>query len=120
MAAGTFTITGLSSSEPTGERVLGPVTIQGSQVIGETLAISLTSGDNTVAVPSGAVAAWLQAPINGSATLTVRTNLNSTDAGLPINATGFPFIYSFPASAPATLIINASAGQPSFFSVAFI
>ena len=120
MAAGSLTITGLSSSEPTGERVLGPVTIQGSQVIGETLALALAQGDNTVVVPAGSVACWIQAPVNGSATLTVRTNLNSADAGLPINGTGFPFIYPFPASAPSSLIINASASQATFLSIVFI
>lgn len=120
MAAGTFTITGLSSSEPTGERVLGPVVIQGQQVIGETLALSLTAGDNVVTVPQNSVAAWIQGPINGSITMTVRTNLNSSDTGLPMNATGFPLIYPFPVTGISTLIINASAGQSSFVSIVFI
>ena len=37
--AGTFTLTGLSASEPQGERVFGPATIVGEVVIGETLAL---------------------------------------------------------------------------------
>jgi hypothetical protein len=118
--AGTITVTGASSSEPTGQRVLGPSVIQGRQVIGETLAISLTAGDNTVTIPANAVAAWIQAPINGNATISVRTNLNSTDAGLPINETGSPFIYPFPSAAPASLIIKASSGEAAFLSVVFI
>ena len=118
--AGTFTITGLSASEPTGERVLGPITIQGSQVVGETLSLSLVMGDNTVVVPSGATAVWIQAPVTGAVTLTLRTNLNSGDTGLPINGTGSPTIYPFPLSAPSSIIINASAAQTPALSVVFI
>lgn len=118
--AGTFTITGLSASEPTGERVLGPVTIQGSQVVGETLALSLAMGDNSVTIPSGATAVWIQGPVNGAVNLTLRTNLNSSDTGLPINGTGFPTIYPFPLSPPVTLIINASGAQTTPLSLVFI
>ena len=125
MASGTFTVSGLSSSEPTGERVFGPVTIQGVQVIGETLAVPLTQGDNTFSVPAGATACWIQAPTNGAAALTLRTNVNSTPSGpdtmgLPINGQGLPMIYPFPSSAPATLIINSSSGQVTPLTIAFI
>ncbi len=119
---GRFTITGLSASEPQGERVFGPVTIQGTQVVGETLAVPLTTGDNSFGVPSGSVACWIQAPINGSATLTLRTNLNQVpDTGLPINGTGMPVIYPFPVQTPpSALIINASGPQSAPLVIAFI
>jgi hypothetical protein len=120
MAAGTFTISGLSASEPSGERVFGPTTITGTQVVGETLAVPLGQGDNTFAIPAGAVAAWIQAPVNGSVTLTLRTNLNQNDAGMPINGTGAPTIYPFPVSAPGTLIVNSSGPQASPLTIAFI
>lgn len=119
--AGTFTVTGLSASEPTGERVLGPVVIQGTQVVGETLANSLSMGDNTYTVPTGASAAWIQAPVNGSSVLTLRTNLNSGDTGIPINGNGFPTIYPFSTSAaPTSLIINASVAQAAPLTIVFI
>ena len=121
MAAGTFTVTGLSASEPTGERVFGPVSIQGSQVIGETIAIPLSIGDNTFGVPGGAVAAWIQGPVNGSSLLTLRTNLNSGDSGLPISGTGAPTIYPFPTGgAPSSLILHSSTAQATATFIAFI
>lgn len=120
MSGGTFTVTGLSASEPTGQRVFGPETIIGTQVIGETLAVPLSLGDNTFTVPAGSVAAWVQAPVNGAATLLLRTNLNSGDTGLPVNGTGYPLIYPFPLTPPSTLIINASAAQPGPTSIVFI
>ncbi len=118
--AGTFTITGLSASEPTGERVFGPITIQGGQVVGETLATALVMGDNTFAVPAGARAAWVQGPVNGAVGLTLRTNINSGDTGLSINGTGFPTIYPFPTSAPSSLIVNATAAQTAPLTIVFI
>ncbi len=121
MSGGTFTVTGLSASEPTGQRVFGPETITGNQVIGETLAVPLSLGDNTFTVPAGSVAAWIQAPVNGTATLLLRTNLNSSpDLGLPINGTGFPIIYPFPLTPPSTLIINASGAVSAPTSIVFI
>jgi hypothetical protein len=118
--AGTFTVTGLSASEATGERIFGPISIVGTQVVGETLAASLGIGDNTFAVPAGAVAVWIQGPTNGAVTLTLRTNLNSSDAGMPINGTGNPTIYPFPLVAPSTLILNASGAQAAPLTIAFI
>lgn len=118
--AGSFTVTGLSASEPAGQRVFGPETIIGTQVIGETLAVPLSMGDNTFTVPAASVAAWIQAPTNGSSTLLLRTNLNSGDTGLPINGTGYPIIYPFPTTPPSTFIINASAAQAAPTTIAFI
>lgn len=118
--AGTITITGLSASEPFGERVIGPMTVTGTQVIGVTRADALASGDNTFVVPTGAVAALIAAPTNGAATLKIRTNVNSTDAGLTINGTGAPFFYPFPLTAPTSLIINSSASQTAPLNILFI
>ena len=118
--AGTITVTGLSASEPAGERVFGPISIRGSQVIGETLFVPLAQGDNTFSVPTGAVAALLVGPTNGAAQLTLRTDVNSTDLGLAFNGQGSPMVYPFPTATPATLIINSSGGQSSPLSIVFI
>lgn len=118
--AGSITITGLSASEPAGQRSFGPLTVTGTQVIGETLEAPLASGDNTFAIPTGSVAALILTPTNGTANLTLRTSSNSGDTGLPINGAGFPFVYCFPATIPASLIINSSAAVPSPLTVAFI
>lgn len=117
--AGTITVTGLSASEPAGERIFGPWSIQGTQAIGETLAVLLAEGDNTFAVPVGAVACVILGPVNGTSLLKVRTSANSADAGLPINGAGMPFVYPF-SSAPGSLTIHSSAAQSTPLTILFI
>ncbi len=113
--AGTLTLTGMSSSEPAGQRVLGPLTLQGSVVIGDTQALALASGDNTITIPAGAVGLVVIPPTNGAAALKYRTSLNASDAGLPINP-ALPFVHVFPTPIPTSIIINASTSQAAFLS----
>lgn len=117
--AGTLTITGLSATEPAGERKFGPITIQGTVVLGETYAAPLASGDNKFTIPTSAVAALIVPPLNGSAELKLRTSANEGDAGLPIS-TSNPVVYSFTTVAPATLIVHASTSVANPITVAFI
>lgn len=106
--AGTFTISGSSAGLLTGAKTIGPVTITGAAVIGEVLDVTLAAGDNTIAVPAGAVAVWFVPPTGSSATLKWRTNLNAADGGTPISATD-PFgPYVFRNLSVTSLIINAS------------
>jgi hypothetical protein len=118
--AGSLTITGLSATEPAGQRTFGPLSIMGKVVIGETLEVPLSSGDNTFSVPVGAVACLLIPPENGTAVLKLRTSLNSTDGGLPINAGAAPFVYPFPSTPPVSLIVNSSGPQSAPLTVAFV
>jgi hypothetical protein len=118
--AGQFTISGMAAGSLTGERIFGPYTITGSlTTIGQTTDIVLSSGDNTIAVPTGALAVWVFPPNNNSAALKIRTNLNSSDAGLPISPSQpfGPYVF---ASGTTSLIINAGAGVSAFTEVAFI
>lgn len=118
--AGRLTVTGVSTGENAGQRVFGPLTISGATVIGETIAINLASGDNTFAVPAGAVAALIVPPANNAVTVKVRSSLNSGDAGLPINPGALPFVYAFPTVAPTSLIVNAASAISGAFTIAFI
>jgi hypothetical protein len=113
--AGTLTISGLSASEPAGQRVLGPITVQGTIVVGDTVATSLGLGDNSIDIPSGAVGVVIIPPSTGAATLKYRTSLNSSDDGLPISPTQ-PFVHVFPSTAPTSVIINSNASQAAFLS----
>ena len=119
--AGTFTVAGLASGLATGSKLMGPLTITGTAVVGETLDLNLSSGDTTVTIPPNAVAAWIVPPSTNTQALKVRTSANSGDAGLPISATD-PFgPYSFRAVSPAptTLIVNA-AGTVTGVEIVFI
>lgn len=118
--AGILTISGTSAGESAGGRTFGPISINGSSVIGETLVVALNSGDNTFAVPAGAVAALIVPPASNTAAVKVRSSLNSGDAGLPINPGALPMVYAFPATAPTSLIVNAGSAVASGFTIAFI
>lgn len=118
--AGTFTISGMSAGEPGGERAFGPITITGAQVIGETLSLILSSGNNSITVPTGAVAVMILPPANNTATLKLFTSLNGSDTGLPLNPGYVPTIYSFPATAPTTITLNSASTLAAFTTVIFI
>lgn len=106
--AGTFTVTGLSAGLGTGSKTVGPITITGSNIVGGISDATLNSGDNTFTVPPNAVAVYVYFPAANTATLRIRTSLNSGDTGLPV-AAGDPFgPYSFRGLSPTTVIINAS------------
>lgn len=117
--AGSLTISGLSAGEPAGQRTFGPLTIQGSTIVGETLEVLLASGDNTFAIPTGSTAVLIVPPANGSATLKLRTSSNSGDTGLPISIT-FPSVYSLPSTVPTSLIVNASGSETAALALSFI
>jgi hypothetical protein len=112
------TLTGLDTTAPAGQRTFGPVTTVGTVVIGETLAIPLVMGDNTVSVPVQAVGVIVAPPTISSISVTFRTNLNASDVGLPISALA-PFYYNFPLTIPTSIILHASAAQASPLSLWF-
>ena len=118
--AGTFTWTGMSAGEPAGERVFGPITIQGAVVIGDTYSGPLASGDNTIPVPLGALAVTIITPQNNTAVLKLRTSINPLDSGISLNPGGLPTVYPFPATPPTSIILNAASAVNAFTSVIFI
>ena len=117
--AGSFTITGFSATEPAGQRTFGPLSIQGTVIIGQTIEMPLVMGDNTFVVPGQSVACLIIPPENGEAVLKLRTNLNSGDAGLPISNKNL-MVYSLSTPLPTALIVNSSAAVPAPITLAFI
>ena len=107
--AGQWNISYLSAGLPGGGQINGTTTIVGTSVVGEELFVTLSAGDNTIAVPTGAITVSIVPPSTNAQALKVRTNANSGDAGLPISATD-PFgPYCFRGVSPAvtSIIINA-------------
>lgn len=120
--AGTFTQTGGANGLPGGSRTFGPITIQGTAIIGEILDLALASGDNTISVPTGAIGVTVVPPTGNTTTIKFRSSLNSSDSGLPINpgtSTGY-FTWQFPASAPTSIILNAGSAISAFTEVWFV
>lgn len=81
---GTMTVSGASAGLATGQKVIGPITTTGNNTIGTILDVTLVSGDNVLTVPTGASKVLINLGQGVPATVAVRTNLNSGDAGLPI------------------------------------
>ena len=117
--AGTVTVTGLSASEPAGQRALGPLTIPGSSTIGETWAGPLANGANVISVPNGSIGVVIVPPTTGAVTLVYKTSLNAADAGLPISASQ-PSVHTFPSAASSmTITITTNGAQTAFLSAWF-
>ena len=116
----TFTISGATSADPAGGRTIGPITITNTSDVGETWQGPMATGDNTIQVPQGAIAALIVPPTTG-ATLKLRTNLNASDAGLLLSATAWPLLYTFNTFSPPTqLIINSNQTVPALLTCAFL
>ena len=80
------------------------------------------SGDNTFQVPTGATAVLICPPLALAASVKVRTNLNITDAGLPIGpypGAGLPFAV-FPLPSGVTSVILNSNTTVAGFELSFI
>lgn len=110
--AGTFTITGLAAGLASGSKTIGPNTMTGSAVVGTVIDATLSTGDNTFAVPTSASACTIFISTTNTAVLKIRTNLDAIDGGLPINPAG-PWI-SWPlAPGTTSVIVNAASGGAS-------
>ena len=107
---GTLTIGGMSAGLAGGESLIGPVTTTGLNTVGARLPLSLAVGDNVFAVPSGATSVAIFLGTASTATITVRTNLNASDAGLPIAPmSGIPWAKVDLVTGVTEVILHSSA-----------
>lgn len=109
--AGTLTISGMAAGLPFGEEIIGPLSMMGGTVVGQVDDASLAVGDNSFSVPVGSLAVLI---VLGSAgvpsAVTVRTNANATDTGLPVAPfSNVGFVVVPVPSGVTTVILNASA-----------
>lgn len=121
---GTLTITGMAAGLTSGgQKTIGPVTMTGSSVVGQVSDATLQEGDNTFALPSGytftAVAIFLGTG-GVTATVKVRTNLDSADAGLQISPCSGPNFAVFPLPTGTASVILHSSGTVNSVELSFI
>jgi hypothetical protein len=91
VANGTFTVTGLQVGLPNqGQNTLGPFTVSFTDTEWDTV-VSLSSGSNTITVPSTAGGVWIIPPVGNTVTL----ELN----GAYINPAG-PTFWNFDQTTP--------------------
>ena len=118
--AGTLTVGGMSAGLGVGEKIIGPITSTGTVAIGAISDLALSSGDNSVAVPTGAVAALIVFPAGISATVKVRTSVDSGTGVQLGNLSNAPWtVIPLPTSA-TSVIINSSGSVTGFTEVSFI
>lgn len=112
---GTLVVTGMSAGLASGQKTIGPVTMTGLSTVGEIIDTALSSGDNTISLPPSADNETISAVLiilgTTTATVKVRTNLDSGDAGVqiaPYVGAGVPWCVLPLPSGVTSVILNAS------------
>lgn len=104
----TVSITSQSATIQTGSKVVSG-SIVGVNQIDQISAVTLASGDNTIAVPAGVVGCMIQPPVANALNLTLKGA--GADTGIRISKTG-PMLLNFDTSAlPASIIVNSSGAM---------
>jgi len=112
LSTGNVTLQGNVSGAPSGSRTFGPLTITASAAVDQTSVLALTSGNNTITVPSGATAAIIVGPNAtnptpnplSAAVLTVKGVAG--DTGVAVSAK-WPTLLAWDTT-PATFVINTT------------
>ena len=110
----------MSAGLLTGEKIMGPITTTGTAAIGGITDTTLSAGDNTFAVPTGAVKVLINLGTGVGGIVKLRTNLNSGDAGLqisPYSGTGWD---GFDLPAGTTSVILNANGSVGPIELSFI
>ncbi len=120
--AGTMTYIGMAAGLPGGVNVFGPVTTTANNTIPARFPLALLTGDNTVDIPAGSTSYCIILPQGTTQTVLLRTNLNASDKGVPINSTAaqLPWTKSDVVTGMTQLILNCSGDVPGFTEVDFI
>ena len=118
--SGVFTLTGTTGTVGAGQANLEPTVISGNLGVGGMLPITLASGDNTIAVPTGAVGVTIVPPAGNATAIKVRTSLNLGDGGCPINPGAGFYTQQFPGTPPTSIVINAGSAISGVTQVWFI
>jgi hypothetical protein len=106
VATGSLTVSGSVTGLPTGSKSLGPLTVTPSAPIGDTRDVPLTTGDNTVTVPAGTTLVVITLPAGN--TQAVKLKQVGGDSGTPLALAGLGAVLVFPASPPASFVLNAA------------
>lgn len=112
MTTGVVTIAGNTSGSPLGSRTITPLPIIATAAVDQTQVVALSSGNNTITVPTGATCVVIVGP-NGTspqpnpASATVLTLKGvAGDTGVVMSAK-WPTVLSWD-TAPASFVINAT------------
>lgn len=90
-----------------GSRSIGPITVVGTIAL-YTTELVLANGNNTIAVPAGAVGCIISPPPGQNIALKIKPIVGDTGMAIPQNSS-CPFFFDTTA-VPASFVINAAAG----------
>lgn len=111
---GNVTLAGNVTGNPGGARSFGPITITASAAVENDVTIALSSGNNTISIPSGTTLAIISGPNAVSPTpnpayggvLTLKGV--SGDTGSVISASGPTLLCWAGTTPPSSIVINAT------------
>lgn len=115
--AGNLVISGTQTGIPSGQRLFSitfPVAMSNNEA---TTNVTLSSGANTITVPTGATKVIIIPPAANTQTLTLKGVTG--DTGIPLSPTDVAVI-PFPASPPANIVVTAggaTTGETAFIFV---
>lgn len=118
--AGSLTLGGMADGLLIGQVTVGPNTVSGKAAISEIINCELAPNtDFVVKVPGEAVQVAGIFTIGGeqASQVTLRTNLDSADGGLPMVAQGF---FSIPLASGVTELRFRAVSPPNTFQIVFI
>ena len=119
MATGSVAINGAISGLPSGSFVIAPPVISSEASVSEVRTLALSTGNNTVSIPTGASAVIITPPLSNTKTLTFKGVTG--DTGLRISRTHPTLIAleTLTPDIPTTFVLNAQS--PGFnVEVAFL
>jgi hypothetical protein len=104
MSTAYVSISGTVTGAPSGSKALGPFLIINPASVDAITLLSTASGDNTIAIPTGAVGCVIVPPTTNTVALKLK-NVGG-DSGLPIHPSQ-PTLLSLPA-ASTSFVLNAA------------
>lgn len=115
--SGTLTIGGAVNGLLSGEKVIGPITMTGTAVIGQIDDLTLQAGANTFAVPTGAYAVLIALASTNTQAVKVCTSLDEAP-GVTVGPTGF-VVLPLPAGA-TSMTLTVVGGGSTLVELSFI
>jgi len=107
-ASGTISVTGIMNGfdQNAYSITIGQISINLTNVIGEVRSVVLASGNNTILVPAGTQAMFVQPPANNLTSITIKGDNN--DTGMHLNNVYGSFI-TFGTPAPTQFVMAAGS-----------
>ena len=101
---------------PSGSTTVGPFSAAGQiQPLAEF--VNLVSGNNTIAVPTGAIGVVIVPPVAGGIVIKFKTVIGDTGTPIP-QASPSPVLFD-PANVPADIYLNAASNTVGYTTLTF-